>query len=781
MVDLIATEKRIMAKFRLGEQYGWVMKNTLTALIGFSMGRVVILDFLNPFSIALLCASMTSKLNPYLIGMSIIAGSLSLKNPQLLLRNIILVSLITFIYIMIKKSRLNQKAFYSIFAPLANLITGSLIFYINNYYLYDMFMIIIESIMLCALINIYDKGINFFMDIKKRTRISAEEVVSILLLIMSAFLGSTVYIGILSIKNILSITIILLASYMGNIGTGAATGTVFGLLQALSGDIYPSAIGVYGICGVLAAAFKPYGRIMSILGFIAGNSLMTFYINGSTEVLISFEEILAASMVFLMIPNRKIKDFLTNRLGIETSGYRNAEVYRIKDYTVERLQEISDLFKELALSLSSGLGDREYFSQIDAAEIMEKVAKDVCYECGMYKNCWKREFYGTYQKMFSALSRIEKGDLKESEIADCLFPEKVWNRLKYYYDLYRYTVSWKKKIDNSRYALSHQLKETSKLIGGLANRFNANLDFDKALEEEIFISMDKIGLRLNNVTALKGKNSVEIDIRLPNCGGKRVCVSKIIPEVRRITGKHFVKMDTSCCIKGKDECWLKLREAHKFSIVTGIARKQKQTSSISGDNYSLIELKDGKFVMILSDGMGSGPRAAMESGMAVNLIEKFLTAGYDQNTALEAVNSLLLINSDDDNYATVDMTIINQYTGDVEFLKVGAVSTFIKYKDRVDIIRNSSLPAGIMDKIDVEFNRRKVGDGDFVVMITDGVLEANDKDLDKEKWLADIIYETDTRNPKKLADIIMEKCMEKSKGQLLDDMTVLVAKIWKSA
>ena len=315
------------------------------------------------------------------------------------------------------------------------------------------------------------------------------------------------------------------------IGTGASTGTVW-VYCALS-EIYIHLLSL-GICGVLASAFKPYGRIMSILGFIVGNSIMTFYINGSTEVLISFEEILAASIIFMIIPNKKIKDFLTNKLAIETEGYRRAEVYRIKDYTVERLQEISDLFKELALSMSTGLGTKEYFSQIDAAGIMEKVVKDICHECGMYNSCWKKEFYGTYQKMFSALCKIEKGHLKEYDkyddiITDCLFPEKIWDRLRYYYDLYRHTISWKKKIDNSRHALSHQLKETSKLIEGLASRFNANIDFDKALEEEIFISMDKIGLRLNHVTALKGKNSIEIDIKHRNCGGKRICVSKILP------------------------------------------------------------------------------------------------------------------------------------------------------------------------------------------------------------------------------------------------------------
>lgn len=787
MVDLIAPGKKAIPKLRAIAQSSGFMLIAGGAFFGFFMGRIVILDFLNPFSMALLCAPMINGVSPYVICTSILAGSFSLNSPELLLKNIILVFVLLIFYLIIKRTSLNKKMFFSIFAPLANLAAGIFIFYIKDYYLYDMLMIIIESVMMCALINIYDKSVSFFINIKKRTKISAEEIISASLLITSAFLGASVHIWQLSVKNIISISIILLLSHFGNIGTGAASGTVFGVLQALSGDIYPSAIGVYGICGVLAAAFKPYGRFMSVLGFILGNAVMTFYINGSTEVLIRLEEILAAALIFMLIPDKKIEKLFSHKWGYTAASSRKkGEESRVKDYTVERLSEISQVFRELSVSMSAGLGGKEYFSQLDAAEILEKVVRDVCHGCGMYNTCWKKEFYGTYQKMFDALSGIESGNYDERDkdikiINKCLFPEKVWSRLKYHYDIYRHTIAWKKKVDSSRHALSRQMQETSKLISGLANKFNANLEFDKELEEEIAVHMDKLGIGLDDVTVVVDKYSTEIDIRHKNCRGKKECMNKLLPEIRNITGKHFVKYDAACALSGRDTCTLRLREAHKYCIATGIARMQKNSSSVSGDNYSMMELKDGKFFMILSDGMGSGPRAAMESGMALNLLERFLIAGYDQNTALEAVNSLLLIKSDDENYATVDMIIINQYNGEVEFLKVGAVSTFIKYKDHVDIIKNSSLPAGILDKIDVEFNRRKIGDGDFVVMITDGVLEANDKDLDKEKWLGDMIYNIDTRNPKKMADIIMENCLQKSKGQRTDDMTVLVAKLWKSA
>lgn len=785
LVDMIITGKKKIPKEKFFINKIEIISYLSLILFAFIMGRSVILDILNPFSIALLCASMINGMNILIVSLSILLGAFSLKNSEMLIWHIFNIIPLVVFYFVINRTRIKKRIFFSILAPVISFAAGFFVFYVKDYYLYDMLMLFIESIMICALTNIYDKGLPLLTSFKRRKVLSTEEMVSATILIASLFLGSSIFIWKLSVKNIISIFLILLFSYVGNIGVGAVSGTILGVLHSLSGDIYSSAIGVYSICGLLSASLKDFGRLAMIFGFILGNSIMTFYINGSTEVLIRFNEILVASALFLFFPEKYIKRIFCfqDDFGSDISKKRS-EKDRIKDYTVERLIEVSDVFKELSISMNEGINNKNYFSQLDAAEIIDKVTKEVCSSCGMYNSCWKKDFYRTYQKIFDMLSLIESSKPVRDEDKDidkekCLFPGKIWNSLKYNYDIYKSSHMWKKKWDEGRNALSNQMSETSKVIFKLADKLNYNLEFYNDMEEQIHAHLDSLGINVQNVSVIKFKNSMEIEIRLKNCGGRRDCIKNILPEIRKITDKNFVKSDMVCHVAKNDICCLKMREAYKFSVATGFARRLKESGSVSGDNYSLIELKDGKFFIILSDGMGSGPRAALESSLAVNLLEKFLYAGYDQNAALEAINSLLLIKSDDENYATIDISLINQYTGEVEFLKVGAVSTFIKYRDRVDIIRNSSLPAGILNKIDVEFNRRKLADGDFVIMVTDGILDANKNDLDKEKWLAELIYETDTRNPQKIADSIMESCLLKSKGQVVDDMTILVAKVWK--
>jgi len=148
--------------------------------------------------------------------------------------------------------------------------------------------------------------------------------------------------------------------------------------------------------------------------------------------------------------------------------------------------------------------------------------------------------------------------------------------------------------------------------------------------------------------------------------------------------------------------------------------------------------------------------------------------------ALKAINSLMLLKSNDETYSTVDMTVINQYNGEVEFIKVGAVSTFIKNEEGVQIIKTGTLPVGILSRIDVELVRNKLKDGDFVVMVTDGVLDCNREIVDKEKWLAELIRDVETRNPQRLAEEILQSCLQANGGEAPDDMTVMAAKVWEA-
>lgn len=218
----------------------------------------------------------------------------------------------------------------------------------------------------------------------------------------------------------------------------------------------------------------------------------------------------------------------------------------------------------------------------------------------------------------------------------------------------------------------------------------------------------------------------------------------------------------------------------KFSIQIGIAHDKKKGSSVSGDYSNQTRLDDGKYLIALSDGMGSGPEARKSSQIAVKMLTRMLSSGFDRDTSMELINSSMYINSKEDMYATLDVAILDLYSGNMEFMKNGACPTFIKNKKQVNVVKSISLPAGILDKIDLVVYDKDLSDGDIIVMCTDGVLESNSEYENKELWIKNVLEEIETDNVQKIANIILEESIDNNFGNPKDDMTVIVVKVKKN-
>lgn len=217
----------------------------------------------------------------------------------------------------------------------------------------------------------------------------------------------------------------------------------------------------------------------------------------------------------------------------------------------------------------------------------------------------------------------------------------------------------------------------------------------------------------------------------------------------------------------------------KFSLEIGMARTKKTKSEISGDNAIMVRLKDGKYMFGVSDGMGSGEKANQSSKRVISMLEKLLNTGFEKKDALELVNSVMSFNEEEDSFATLDVSMFDTLTGDAEFLKVSACPTFIKKDENVDIVNSVSLPVGILENADVELYDKTLDEGDVIVMITDGILDANKAEQPKEKWVLELLKAINPENPQRLADIILQEAMDSNFGIAEDDMTVIVAKVKK--
>ena len=216
-----------------------------------------------------------------------------------------------------------------------------------------------------------------------------------------------------------------------------------------------------------------------------------------------------------------------------------------------------------------------------------------------------------------------------------------------------------------------------------------------------------------------------------------------------------------------------------YNLKVGIARAKKHDSPVSGDTSIQTKLNDGKYLLAISDGMGSGPEARKSSKIAIKMLERMLKTGFKKDVSIKTINATLSANATEDMYATLDVLILDLYQGNIEFIKNGACPTYIKRNKEVELVNSISLPTGIVNNIDLVVYDKDVKDGDIIVMCSDGILESNGEYLHKELWIKYFLEELQTDDVQQIADLLISQAIDNDYGKEKDDMTVIVAKISK--
>ena len=200
---------------------------------------------------------------------------------------------------------------------------------------------------------------------------------------------------------------------------------------------------------------------------------------------------------------------------------------------------------------------------------------------------------------------------------------------------------------------------------------------------------------------------------------------------------------------------------------------------MSGDSFSMFRSENGQMIMSLSDGMGSGTCACRESETVIELLEQFLHAGFSKETAVHMIHSTMMLQNNNQMFSTVDLCMVDLYTGECELLKVGASTTFFKKKDWVESLASTSLPIGFLRELDYESARKKLEPGDFIIMVSDGVLDALPHQ-EAEEIIKDIIMQQETKNAQEMARDILTRALLYQECCAKDDMTVLVGALWRN-
>ena len=190
-----------------------------------------------------------------------------------------------------------------------------------------------------------------------------------------------------------------------------------------------------------------------------------------------------------------------------------------------------------------------------------------------------------------------------------------------------------------------------------------------------------------------------------------------------------------------------------------------------------MRLNDGKYLLAISDGMGSGEKAKRASKFVINSLNTLLSNGFEQDETIKLINSELNFNKDSEMYATVDMSILDLFKGSILISKNGACNTYIKSKKNVKVYKGNGLPVGIVDDAGLDCQEDTLNEGDIILMCSDGLLE-NSIEY-KGDWIQDFLKNVNTNNVQKIADLITSEAIDNSFGAPKDDITVIVSKIIK--
>jgi len=755
----------------------------------FLLGRASIADNVLPFGLAVYCAALAMSQSRFGAAVAVSLGMLSNGGFEQLYVTLAAMLLYTVLASFIKPKGKYSTFTYGMYGFVSSLIPATLMTVLQGFLLYDILRAIFQSFIVFALTFVFEYAVRVLKEMNRRQVFNTEETISFLIFISLAITGidGFGFVG-TTVKNILLILIVMITAYKCGSGTGAAVGTCIGLINGMSLAEAPLIIGVYGLCGLLAGLFRSLGKSGSSLGFLMGNIVMSIYIGNTGTAFAYLYDTIAAVLVFLIIPDRVTNKVWGKFPGVQVQDEESRDYsLRIKEITIEKLNRFAKAFGEMAKTFGEIAETKTVTEKQDITALFDRVAEKVCKDCSLCMHCWDRNFYNTYQALFKVVSQLdERGRINRSDvptyfIGRCERINEFVETVNNVYQIFKVDMLWKSRVGESRGLVSQQLNGLSKVIENLASEIDIDVHLRNDVEDLLIIELARAGISSCEAVVYENKaGKYEISIYHRDCKGFKNCTLNIEKVVSKVTGRKMVKTDNECENTGYGGRFvLRLVEEEGYKVLTGVASTCKHESEASGDCYSFINTGNGKYMLALSDGMGSGRKAAVQSESAINLLEQFTECGFDKDTSIRLINSVLVLKSNDDSFATIDMSLLDLYNGEAEFVKVGAAPTFIKYKDRVEIIRAISLPAGLSSIIDAQLAVKKVEPGSFIVMVTDGVVEAYGQEGNGEREFADFLAGLDVLNPQVLADKVLRKACELSLDTPLDDMTVLVGKVWR--
>lgn len=659
----------------------------------------------------------------------------------------------------------------------------------SGFTIYDILSGITLAIIGLVFYKIFVNSTLVLQDFWTRRAFTIEELIGaslILAIAVSAF-GDFNLFG-FGIKNILSILIVMILGWKNGILVGTTAGVTIGVTLGVITGSEPIMIAAYSISGMMAGILNRFGKIGVVVGFALGNVILAYVSNGYTVELIHFKEILIAFIGLLAVPNNlkiELEEFIGNTKLLPVMPDR--ALNKSKE-VAENLNQVSEAIQEMATNYT--LVEKDSYDTNKQIFITELLSTLEPYKDNMLYEDMANTEGKIVDEIFKFL--LDKQEVNRQSLLEIFakcnsyivgFDDEDISRyleenisqmihiINISYKVAKSDFIWKKRVEENQKNMGKQLKGVSKAIQKMAKGIENDIENEVQYEKpkaEIIELLKQRAIQVQDISIKKnGRYMIEVYLNEVLETAKIEMIEKVATQVL----KEKIVLNEEASVGRK----LNFLSDDKYVMTIGTGETTKSKSELSGDCMLNIRLKDGKYLVAISDGMGTGKEARKSSTQSLRMLENLLLSGFDKNISLDLINTAL-INQNSEVFATLDIAIIDLYVGNIEFIKSGACPTYIKNNKKVQIIKSNSLPTGMVETNNIQTFDKDITSGDIMLMCSDGILDANIEYKNKELWIKYLLEDIETNNTKKIADLILNEAIDNNFGSVKDDMSIIVCK-----
>lgn len=571
--------------------------------------------------------------------------------------------------------------------------------------------------------------------------------------------------------------LILISSYCCSVAASFFVSAIFGFgaLMALNNPIY---IAAFVLWALVVNCFKTSNKFFAAISLLAIEALLGWYFKiYSNFSVFSYLPVVIGCLFYVCLPSKSLDEFIgffaesTSKMASKNIVNQNRELIS------KKLGRLAEVFAEMDSSFR-GMIKGGLTKQQSVEMLKEEVKDKICFDCPEKNKCHRALADETNRVLTDIVSNcFERGKATLIDIPPYLSSRcnrlspmiSTINQLAVQYKQYDGLM---KNFDASRVLIAEQLGGVAKIMRSLSGEINKNIVFDNIKETKILDEFTYQNITCSDaIVYALNEDVIVVTILIKNEDKQN---PKLIDVTSKICG---CKMMIESIEDAQRSGWslVSLKTAPLFDVVFGTSFAVKAGSEISGDSYSLIKIDSDKFMMALCDGMGSGKKAEKTSNLSMNIIENFYKAGFDNELILSSANKLLSLGNEE-MFSALDLCIIDLRKCYLDSIKLGAPPALIKGKNGIKTVEGNALPLGILKDAEPTIKKEILNEADTIILATDGITDSFYSIEDYSNFVNQLTEE----NPQKISEIILKQALKNNGGSALDDMTVIVAKIFKN-